>query len=285
MTSLFLMLLVIGLAPLASGLVLLRPAPRIVPVLRLGSVLLCALAFNLTFFWQELWLVIPKALTPGLHPTLYHNDHSWRGDRPVAELLQATGALATLVSGLAFLGGLAVTSRASATWRAFLFWMAFQGLSQSLTQLVIGAIVPGNDVGRALAYLGTDAGTKRILLIVAVVLLALAGALLARVYPLGGDGRATALTRAFGLEMLLTTVMATVLIVPFRLPRNLTEVAIVPLLVNLIGAGWLVFGAALVRRKGVNGNDESPRAVAPALALVLALFVFQCILRPGIALG
>ena len=47
-----------------------------------ASALLCALAFNLTFFWQELWLVIPKALTPGLHPILFHNDHDWTGSAP-----------------------------------------------------------------------------------------------------------------------------------------------------------------------------------------------------------
>jgi hypothetical protein len=46
-------------------------------LMNMASLLLCALAFNLTFFWQELWLVIPKALTPGPHPVLYHNDHGW----------------------------------------------------------------------------------------------------------------------------------------------------------------------------------------------------------------
>jgi hypothetical protein len=38
--------------------------------LTLSSALLYSLAFNLTFFIQELLLVVPKALTPGLHPTL-----------------------------------------------------------------------------------------------------------------------------------------------------------------------------------------------------------------------
>jgi hypothetical protein len=34
----------------------------------IGSTLLYTLAFNLTFFIQELFLVVPKALTPGLRP-------------------------------------------------------------------------------------------------------------------------------------------------------------------------------------------------------------------------
>ena len=41
-----------------------------------SSALLYTLAYNLTFFIQELFLVLPKALTPGLHPTLLHNNHT-----------------------------------------------------------------------------------------------------------------------------------------------------------------------------------------------------------------
>src|SRR6185436_9530001 len=128
-TEFILLMLAAGVAPLAAGLLLLKPAAGLMrPALRASSVVLCALAFNLTFIWQELWLVIPKALTPGLHPVLYHNDHDWTGAAPVAELLQGTGALATLASGLAFAGGLVVARGASAAWRVFLFWMAVQGL-------------------------------------------------------------------------------------------------------------------------------------------------------------
>jgi hypothetical protein len=46
--------------------------------LAITSALLYALAFNLTFFIQELFLVLPKALTPGLRPILFHNNHRWR---------------------------------------------------------------------------------------------------------------------------------------------------------------------------------------------------------------
>jgi hypothetical protein len=60
----------------------------------LGSSLLYAIAFNLTFFIQELFLVIPKSLTPGLYPTLFHNNHTWTGTNPLQDLLQGTGALA-----------------------------------------------------------------------------------------------------------------------------------------------------------------------------------------------
>ena len=122
MTTLVWLFLALGLAPLTVGAVRLRSAGR--PTARwapeAGDVLLCALAFNLTFFWQELWLVIPKALA-GLHPVLFHNDHAWRGRSPVAELLQGTGALATLVSGLGFAAALPWAPTRAPTWRRFVF--------------------------------------------------------------------------------------------------------------------------------------------------------------------
>lgn len=114
MATLFLLALSIGILPLVVSYALLSPSPqRTGPAIPDGSVLLCALAFNITFLWQELWPVIPKALTPGLHPILYHNHHSWTGHAPVEELLQGTGAVATLASGVLAAFGLTVAQRAS----------------------------------------------------------------------------------------------------------------------------------------------------------------------------
>jgi hypothetical protein len=284
-TTLLLLLLAIALAPLALGLVLLQPSPQGGgPRVSAGSVLLCALAFNLTFFWQELWLVIPKALTPGLHPILYHNDHDWTGKAPIAELLQGSGALATLASGLAFCAALALVTRASATWRLFLFWMAFQGLFQSLTQVAIGTLTPGNDVGRALAYLHVGKAASVALLALAVAAMGLAGIWLARAFPVAVGGEMTERSRAFAFAVLGPALASILLIVPFRLPRNLIEVGLIPLIVNLVGAGWLVLGAAITRRAGRQPvGRERPAMLGPALALCAALLVFQLVLRRGIA--
>ena len=57
----------------------------------ISSALLYPRAFNLTFFVQELFLVLPKALTPGVRPTLFHNNHSWQGENPLTSLFQAPG--------------------------------------------------------------------------------------------------------------------------------------------------------------------------------------------------
>ena len=62
-----------------------------------ASALLYALAFNLVFFVQGFFLVLPKTFTPGLRPTLFHNNHTWEGDSPLAKLYQGTGALVLLL--------------------------------------------------------------------------------------------------------------------------------------------------------------------------------------------
>ncbi len=68
----------------------------------LASALFCRLAFNLVFFVQELLLTLPKAFVPGVHVSLYHNNHNWTGDAPILPLLQGTGTVADLVMGVAF---------------------------------------------------------------------------------------------------------------------------------------------------------------------------------------
>src|SRR4030095_6048469 len=105
-----------------------RPSWR----LAICSGLLYTLAFNLTFFIQELFLVLPKALTPGLRPTLFHNNHSWEGEHPLASLFQGTAALASLLTGMA--GALLLRRGAgrSLAIRLFLIWMTYNGFFQAL---------------------------------------------------------------------------------------------------------------------------------------------------------
>jgi hypothetical protein len=233
-------------------------------------VILCALAFNLTFFLQELWLVIPKALTPGLHPDPYHNDHDWTGHAPTLELLQGTGALATFASDLAFSIVLAAAPGLSLTWRPFLFWMAFKGLYQSLTQLALGALLPANDVGRALAYLQIGEAPRLALLACAVAAMGLAGAWLAR--QSAEDDQETA----------PTAILAVALIIPFRVPRDIIEVMLIPLFVNLDGAGWLTLDASCASRPQAAGASEHAKTIIPAMVLALTLLLFQLVLRPGV---
>jgi hypothetical protein len=280
LTILIALVAALAFVPLAAGLWLLPQAPGGKSMQWRGfgaSALLCALAFNLTFFVQEVGLVIPKALVPGLHPVLYHNDHDWRGDAPIAELLQATGAVATLASGLVFLWLAQRIAPDRPGWRLFAFWMAFEGLFQSLSQWAVGSLIPGNDVGRALAWLGAGVGIRIALLAGTAISLFAAGRALAPLWPLrrGSASRATVLPVAAALAV------AVLLCIPFRAPREPVEVVLIPIVVHLIGLGWLALGFAM-RRAGTESHALAlPGPPLAALALLLAFF--QIVLRPGIA--
>lgn len=280
MHILFALLAIFGLLPFLIGLAKLpaaRPAKR--PEWRdiAVSALFCALAFNLTFFWQEIGLVVPKALVPGLDPILYHNDHDWRGDAPIAELLQGGGAVATLASGLFFFWLCGRIGQDRPGWQLFAFWMAFQGLFQSLSQWTIGSLIAGNDAGRALAYLGAGPTARFALLLVASAALILAGRALASRYPLGSDAH----DRATALGLCAILLLATILILPFRVPREPVEVVLIPLVVHAFGLGMLTLGFATTKPAGK--ASASAGWVAPAGALVALLAFFQIVLRPGIA--
>ena len=134
--------------------------------LTIASALLYVLAFNLTFFIQELFLVLPKAFTPGLRPTLFHNNHTWEGEHPLASLFQGTGALAIFLTGIACF--LLLRRSRSTTMRLFLIWMAYNGFFQSLPQVVVGSFEPRNDVGMAMNYLGLSATAKTAAALVAL---------------------------------------------------------------------------------------------------------------------
>jgi hypothetical protein len=253
----------------------------------LGSLLFCALAFNLTFFFQELFLVIPKALLPGVHATLFHNNHGWTGTDPRVELLQGTGAIADLVVGLVFAGLLAGSARRSITARLFLFWMAFQGLYQFLSQMVIGTILPQNDVGRALAVLGFGSGAKW-----ATGLLALAAMIGAGIWLMrkaialiatagetdSGIARLGFVFRAVTLPALLSVL----LLIPFREPRNIVEVALIPVIVTVCGVIWIQASAGF-GPVSTQPPRDAPSLAIPLAALLLVLAFFQLVLRPGVA--
>lgn len=280
MEILFGLIAAIGLLPFTIALLRLPAGSGpVLPAARnLGaSTLLCALAFSLTFFVQEVGLVVPKALVPGLAPILYHNDHDWRGDAPVAELLQGGGAIATLLSGLVFLWLAGRTGTDRPAWRLFAFWMAFQGLFQALSQAAVGSLIAGNDVGRALTYMGIGPLLRLALLPLAVIGLFAAGRALARCYPLatGRPDRATA------LALLATLALATLLTIPFRVPREPVEVVLIPLVVHIVGLGWLTLGLATTT--AAQPLPGTAGLAIPAAALAALLAFFQLVLRPGVA--
>ncbi len=288
------------LAPLALGLAGWRQARRepATPRARgasirdwrlpVASMLLYVLAFNLVFFVQELFLVLPKAFVPGLQPTLYHNNHTWTGDNPLAALFQGTGVLATLLLGLGCLA-LLRTGRCprAPVMRLFLAWMAYCGCLMALPQVVAGTLLPGSDVGMAMGYLRLGPAVKTTAALAALaavigVALALRRPLLELAHDRADiDGAAARIRFAFRVAT-LPALAAIALIVPFRVPRDPVEVVVVPLVVTIVGIAWIQAGAW--RTGDAKATGAPVGAIGwMAAAVVALLLVFQLLLRPGIA--
>lgn len=255
--------------------------------LAIASALLYTLAFNLTFFIQELFLVVPKAFVPGLHPTLFHNNHKWAGDHPLASLFQGTGALAILISCIICMLVVRSDRIRSTTLRLFLAWMAFNGFFQALPQVVFGAFIPGNDVGMAMDYFRLSATAKWIAASAAIAALVPIGASLARLLlgfaidpaDIGSGSRRTGF---IALYAGLPAVAAIPLIIAFRVPREMLEVVLPPALVTIVGLICVLSTAWNVKSARANADQPPPSIAYPLIATVALLLVFQLVLRPGI---
>lgn len=251
------------------------------------SALLYTLAFNLTFFLQEVFLVLPKALTPGLHPILFHNNHTWSGDSARVALLQGTGALAILLSGMVCAALARWCVLRSRTAQLFLVWMAYCGLFESLPQVVVGAIVAQNDVGMALRYLGLGAAARTAAALAALVLMPAAAWHLTRDFlalaTVHGQTASARARVAFIFQVVTFPALAGIaLIVPYRVPRGAVEVLAVPAVVSLLGTIWIQAWAWHRTPAPPHGRARESLRWPVGVAVAL-LVVFQLILRRGIA--
>lgn len=257
------------------------PAPR---RLSLQSLLAYVLAFNITFFIQELFLVVPKALTPRLRPTLYHNNHGWEGTHPLEYLFQGTGAAAILVSGLAFAWLARRGAGATEAKRLFVLWMAYHGLFQALPQVAFAAVAPGSDSGQALDWFGLAAGVELFVSAAGMAAIVLAGLFMtARFLELGPPMTSGRQRNSFAFfAAILPAVLAIPLVILFRVPREWTEVVIPTIAVPVIGLIWV---QATAWRTSVSPRPPAPStSLAGPIALVIGLLLlFQLVLRPGIA--
>ena len=256
--------------------------------LTLLSALLYTLAFNLVFFVQELFLVLPKAFTPGLQPTLFHNNHRWEGEHALASLFQGTGALATFMLGLGCLFLLRRgVGRATAPC-LFLIWLAYCGVFMALPQVVVGALSSGSDVGMAMDYFQLSATAKNIAALLALAAIPLFARKFSR-HLLGLASKpaqlasAGARSRFIFQAATLPTLVAIVLIVPFRVPREWLEVMFLPVVVTVVGMSWIQSGAWRLRPRAGAGLAAAGSLAYPLLAVIALLLVFQLLLRPGLS--
>jgi hypothetical protein len=252
-----------------------------------SSALLYTLAFNTTFFIQELFLVLPKALTPGLRPTLFHNNHTWQGDNPLVGLLQGTGALAIFLTGVSCALLLRRGTSRSGTVRLFVIWMTYNGLLQSLPQVIVGAVVPENDVGMAMNYLHFGTAAKMAMALTALTAIAVISSwlsvpLLSLAAEKARISTPKARTRFIFQVATLPALAAIPLIVLFRVPRNFIEVVIVPVVVTVVGIAWIQ-ATAWRASKATPAANLSPISIAyPLCAVLILLLVFQILLQPGV---
>jgi hypothetical protein len=244
----------------------------------------------LTYLLQELFLVIPKALTPGLHPTLYHNNHSWTGSNPHQDLLQGTGALAIFVSGILFASILARRRSRSKTVSLFLFWMAYQGIFESLPQVILGAIIPSNDVGMAMNYLCFGSAGKLAAALIAIGAMAGAGfwltphllAIAESPEQIDSPRKRSRFVFRVGTVPAFAAIL---LIVPFRVPRNPIEVFLPPVIAAVAGMIWLQGSAWRATDVPWTGEHNATSILLPLCFVLVLLLIFQLLLRPGIRFG
>jgi hypothetical protein len=262
--------------------------PIFLGTLTVSSTLLYALAFSVVFFIQELFLVLPKALTPDLRPTLFHNNHDWDGDNPLASLFQGTGALASAITAVAFALWLKHRPPSVSAVRLFVIWMMFHGFFQSLPQVVVGAIYPPNDVGMAMDYLHLTPAAKSVAAFIALALIAVIAVRLTQ--PLLELARTPAnidsagkRTRFVFRVATLPALLALPLIILFRIPGTVDQVVIVPLAVTVIGISWIQAAAWCVTAARPGSASPVRSLRYPFVALVVLFLVFQLVLRPGIA--
>lgn len=245
------------------------------------SMLLCIIAFNLTFLIQEVFLVLPKALV-GLRPTLFHNDHKWAGSAPIAELFEGTGAVAILITGVTS-KALADRQKATSAVTLLMLWMGFEGLFQSLPQFVLGAMLPGNDVGRAYAYLHLSVVAQAFIAAAALTAIPLAGLWVGRSFlSIGADHGDWRSRTAFLAQFAAIPALCSVpFIVPFRIPREAVEVVLLPLLVNAMGAAWVLAAAWIPPDPSAIPEPVFRRVWPASFAVLLLLAFFQLVLRHG----
>jgi len=85
----------------------------------INSAGLYAIPYNVIFLIQELFLVVGKN-SLGLTAYLYHNNHSWDGEHPMASLMQGSGALAIFLVGSICLAGLHAVRHSPSIWKVLL---------------------------------------------------------------------------------------------------------------------------------------------------------------------
>ena len=251
----------------------------------INSAVLYALAFNLIFFFQELFLALGKRWL-GLKAYLYHNNHNWDGTHPMERLAQGYGAVAILVTAIVCLI-IARRIRRSTHWaQLFLLWMSFQGFAQSLPQFITADSARDTDTGQAFRYLGIDHTVGMIITIVGIIVMLLICAAYSRyLLQLAPSEGYTRLPGKKFLYLFKISVAASligvVLIVPFRIMP--WDRAMAPVFVTLLSIPIVFANAWRVKKLNpINSKVNQKVFLVPIIMLIVVLLLFQLVLAKGV---
>lgn len=264
------------------------PAPNESPNyhLAVNSAVLYALAFNLIFMLQEIFLVLGKTAL-GLTSVLYHNNHTWEGDHPLVQLMQGSGALGIFLIGAVCLLIFRLMPKNKSIWRLLLLWLAFHGLLQSIPQLLFAYLDPGTDVGDALVgYLSLS---EPLLVVISIASL-IATALLANWF--GGEllsfapGQTDMSNQKARVNYIWfiaagAAILGSILIVPFRVfPMSQ---AMAPIMLFIFTMPW-VWSASATRERVIASSNRVNEQIyrAPMVFLIVLLAFFRFVLAPGV---
>lgn len=252
----------------------------------INSALLYALAFNIIFFLQEVFLVLGKKII-GLKAFLYHNNHEWVGEHPMISLMQGSGALAIFLIGLICLAILHRIRNSKSIWKLFILWLAFHGLIQSIPQVMIAYLDPGTDVGDAL--IGYFNLSQPVLIslatisFMAIIMLSswFSKPLMEFISTDADLSNPKVKFKYLGFIALGAGLAGSLLVVPFRIPP--ASQAITPFIVFFISVPWTWSSAAINKPvRGTSNKINEKIFWSPALFLLLLLIFFQFVLAPGV---
>lgn len=262
------------------------PTPKSNIITTLNSAVLYAIAFNLIFFLQELFLVLGKKAL-GLEAHLFHNNHTWVGEHPTTPLMQGSGASAIFIIGLISLLVFQFIPNAKSMWKLFVLWLAFHGLIQSIPQVTIGFLDPGTDVGEALVkYLQLSQPVLIILALSSIAAIALLSIWFSKPLlefaPIDLDlSNPKVKLRYIRAIAVGAGLIGSILIVPFRiLPMSQ---AITPFVVLTFSIPWVWSAAVVSKPANLNSTGINQKIYwIPIVFLILLLILFRVVLAPGL---
>lgn len=252
----------------------------------INSAVLFALAFNIIFFIQEVFLVLGKKAL-GLRSFLYHNNHNWVGERPMTSLMQGSGALSIFLIGLICLVIYRFIRESESIWKLFVLWLAFHGLIQSIPQVTVAYLSPSTDVGEALVgYLDLSQPLLIILAITCLIATALISIWFSRhllvFAPVDTDLNNPKVKFKYIRHIAVgAAILGSILVIPFRSPPM--GQAATPFIVSICSIPWVWSATALSKRaRGTSNRINKKVYWSPIVCLVLLLIFFRLVLAPGV---